>query len=210
MFALLFSYVADLVFDFRYGTNTATWVSLKRLNIRSENLSRAVDYQPTQVLPLRRLLSELEVPRDRVFVDLGCGKGRVLMLAAEAGFREIRGLEFSSELCEVAEANCAKYKKRKNSDAEFQVIHSDVTEYAIRDEDVFFLFNPFDDRVLGIVLQRILESLAERSRQIWIIYRNPVHEAVLQANRNFSKLREFAHLGSDFAVYTNTAFAERD
>ena len=92
-FAFMMSYIADLIFDLRYGTNTAAWVSLKRLNIRSENLSRAVDYQPTQILPLRRLLKEMEIPRDKVFVDLGCGKGRVLLVAAEAVFEESR--EFS-------------------------------------------------------------------------------------------------------------------
>jgi SAM-dependent methyltransferase len=206
--ALLLSYLADLIFDLRYGTNTATWVNLKRLSIPSENLRRGVDYQPTQVLPLRRVLSELEIPRDKIFVDLGCGKGRVLMLAAEAGFRDLRGVEFSAELCALATTNCAKYKKKTNCRADFRLTHSDVVDYPVRDEEVFFMFNPFDDHVLGIVLQRIVDSLTERARQIWIIYRNPVHEAVLERNPAFSKLREYTHMGSDFAVYTNAASHE--
>ena len=198
----MISYIADLIFDLRYGTNTATWVNLKRLNIHSENLSRAVDYQPTQILPLRRLLKELEIPRDKVFVDLGCGKGRVLLVAAEAGFLDLRGVEFSSELCELARKNCARYAKKTKSRAVFQIVHSDVVDYPVTDADVFFLFNPFDAHVLRIVLQRIVDSLAERDRQIWIIYRNPVHEAVFEECRELSKMRELVYMGSDFSVFT--------
>ena len=199
----MMSYIADLIFDLRHGTNTATWVSLKRLNIRSENLSRAVDYQPTQILPLRRLLKELEIPRDRVFVDLGCGKGRVLLVAAEAGFLDVRGVEFSSKLCELAAQNCAKYADRTESRAVFNIIQSDVVDYPVSDGDVFFLFKPFDAHVLGSVLQPIVDSLAERDRQIWIIYRNPVHEAVFEECPELSKMWGVVYMGSDFAIFTN-------
>jgi len=135
---------AGVAFDLRHGTNTTLWVNLNRLNIQSENAARGVDYQPTQVIPLRRLFKELEIPRDKVFVDLGCGKGRVLLVAAEAGFRDLRGVEFSSELCEVATANCARYSEKTGSQAVFRIVHSDVVDYPMKDADIFFLFNPFD------------------------------------------------------------------
>jgi hypothetical protein len=123
-------------------------------------------------------------------------------VAAEAGFLDLRGVEFSSELCEMAVTNCAKYADKTESGAVFHIVQSDVVDYPVTDGDVFFLFNPFDAHVLEIVLQRIVDSLAERERKIWIIYRNPVHEAVFEECRELSKMRELVYMGSDFSIFT--------
>ena len=38
-------------------------------------------------------------------MDLGCGKGRVLMLAVEYGFARVTGVDYSASLCEIARRN---------------------------------------------------------------------------------------------------------
>lgn len=40
------------------------------------------------------------------FVDIGCGKGRALILARDLGFKSIIGVEVSQSLCEIARRNC--------------------------------------------------------------------------------------------------------
>src|SRR6516225_8353137 len=42
------------------------------------------------------------------FVDIGCGKGRALMVASAFPFRRLVGVEISPELCEIARANTAR------------------------------------------------------------------------------------------------------
>jgi len=202
--AFVLSYATDVMFDLSHGTDTVTWVPLKGLTVLGDNRDRAVDYQPTQVLPLRWLFRTLELPGGKTLVDLGCGKGRVLLVASEAGFKEVRGVEFSPELCEIAAGNCAKFFEKKKPGMRFRIVESDVVDYAVQaDEDVFFMFNPFDAHVLNIVMRRIVTSLAERRRQIWIIYRNPVHEDVFAEFPEFARLDRFVNRGSDFSVYTN-------
>ena len=120
--AFTVSYLFDLCIEARYGTDTVSWVRIKDLDIESDHKERAVDYQPTQRLPLMRLLRTLDIPRDRVFLDLGSGKGTVLLIAADFGFVTLRGVEFSPELCRVAGENCAKYKKRTGRGSRFRII----------------------------------------------------------------------------------------
>jgi hypothetical protein len=75
----------DMGFDLVYGTDTIRWVHLKTLNIESAQQGNA-RYRRYQIRPLRRLMNKLDLPKDGVFVDLGSGKGRVLLIAAQFGF----------------------------------------------------------------------------------------------------------------------------
>ena len=110
--AILVSYVVDIRYEARHQTDTRSWVRIQDLEIDSTNKDQAVDYQPTQSLPLSKLLKTLDISKDRVFVDLGSGKGKALMIAADYGFTTLRGVEFSSELCRIARQNCKKYRRR--------------------------------------------------------------------------------------------------
>lgn len=58
--------------------------------------------QPSTVL---RVVNEIEQPREYIFIDIGCGKGRVLAIASKLGFRRVIGIEMSPELCRVAVEN---------------------------------------------------------------------------------------------------------
>src|SRR5260370_23850643 len=46
---------------------------------------------------------------DYSFVDLGCGKGRAVMMASQFHFREVVGVELHAGLARIAEANLATW-----------------------------------------------------------------------------------------------------
>jgi SAM-dependent methyltransferase len=166
--------IEDQAFDWRYGVDTSGAIDLKDLAIASPHVTHGVDYFPTRARYFREILQALRVPQDGVFVDLGSGKGRILLMAARSGrFRKVVGVEFSPELCRTAERNIHRFQRRCPSDVKFEVVHADVAEYEVqRDQTVFFMFNPFDDVVLRPVLDRLKHSLEEAPRQIWLIYLN--------------------------------------
>ena len=197
------SHVSDYMFDIKYGTDTVSWVNLKNLRVVGKNRKRASMYQPTHVYPLKKLFKELNIPQGKIFLDLGCGKGRVLLIASEFGFKELRGVEFASELCKTAVTNCSLYKDKTGSNAEFHIIESDVVDYEFYDEDVFFMFHPFDAFILLQVLKKIKLSLVVNKRKIWIIYRNPVHKDTIGRMKAFIKVKDLTFWGSDFSVFTN-------
>jgi hypothetical protein len=77
--------VGDALYDLRRGIWTVNPISLDGLFIVGDRRG-GVDYAPTRARSFGRVLSELGVPATGRFVDFGCGKGRVLVLAMEYGF----------------------------------------------------------------------------------------------------------------------------
>ena len=119
-----------------------------------------------------------------IIVDLGCGKGRVMMVAAYFGFNQIAGVDFAKELCEEATSNM----KRMQSDIpgiDWKVIHANVLDYAIQSRDsVFFMFNPFVEESLNVFLDKLEESGKLFPRKTYFIYASPLHASFLE-NRGY-------------------------
>ena len=200
------SWLAEYWFDMRYQVETLRAVELDDLTIESENKVSGFSYQPTRVLPLRKLFQLILplIPAESVLVDFGCGKGRVLIVASEFGFKEVRGVEFSQELCEIARSNCAIYKARTGVHTEFRIIQADVADYAVNaDEMVIFLFNPFNERVMASALINICASLELCPRKMLLIYHNPEYDQVFEVCDDFVKLYDLNYWGYKFTVYSS-------
>jgi SAM-dependent methyltransferase len=198
----LLSILEDCWFDLKYGIDTIHWVELDDLEIKSENKERGKRYQPTRVRHFKKLMNTLTFPSDSVFVDLGSGKGRLLLIASEYDFKRVVGVEFSHDLCKEARKNLLIFRKKVEFDVDVEIIESDVVNYEIKDnENVFFLFSPFDEVVMAACLKNISISLEKKPRRVWLIYNNPVHHKIVE--RRFVKLTDYVYGGTEFIVYTN-------
>jgi len=199
------SVIADLSFDWRYGTETTRWVLEDDLGAVGENRIHSVRYQPTKARPLRNLLNSLNLPRDRVFVDLGSGKGRVLLIAAQCGFQRIVGVEFSPELCESTRQNVEIFRRKCGLTARIDIVMSDVTRYRIQPEQsIFFMYNPFDAVVMEQVVANLRRSLELAPRPVWLIYNTPLCQHIIEKAGMFTN-RLFREIGgTSFIVYANT------
>ena len=101
----MFSSIFDIYFDAKYNIDTLSRVSLNELDVEEDQKKHAVLYLGSRVLPLRSLFKELKISMVKVFVDIGCGKGRVLIIAATFGFKNVKGIEFSPKLRAFAKKN---------------------------------------------------------------------------------------------------------
>lgn len=202
--AVVVSRLADYLFDLRYGTDTVQTVEVDELDVNGVRANQAQRYQPTGSLPFTRLMKLYRFPKDEVLVDFGAGKGRVLLMGMLYGFRKVIGVEFSADLCRVASANVERLRGRGfglNSAAE--VVHQDAGHYAFKDdESIFYFFHPFDDALLGRILDNIHASLERAPRPAWIVYYLPVHAGALE-NRipKFRLLGAHVLSGYDCKVY---------
>ena len=89
------------------------------------------------------------------FLDLGCGKGRTLVVAAYYGFKKVTGVDFSKAFCEEAR-ELADTVKSTYRDCEFFVQHQDAFYYEIPDDvNVIYLFNPFDEVIMSGVVPQV-------------------------------------------------------
>jgi SAM-dependent methyltransferase len=199
-----FSVIADLGFDMRHGTETLRRTFLQDLALESENKIHGVHYQASKAAPLLRLLREFEVSKEGTFVDFGSGKGRALMLAAEYGFNRVLGVEFATELCDIARHNLAAFQQRLGRPVDIEIAEIDAANFIIsRDQTVFYLYNPFDAVVLEQVLANLRDSLARNPRKVALIYNTPLHRDVVECSGIFASPVEYQVRDNQFCVFRN-------
>src|SRR3954469_12672855 len=105
-------YFVDRDFDRVYGVDTAGIIPQRALQALGSNQRSAIHYESTDETKLREMLSALPpLPYpEYTFLDLGCAKGKVMLLVAEQPWKSVRGFEFARSLVDVAEANFARYR----------------------------------------------------------------------------------------------------
>ena len=171
-------------FDRKFGTNTAGTISLIDLDIDSKNLKYGIWYEPTSARILSHILSNLPSTvglryEDYVYIDYGSGKGRTLLLASDYPFAEIIGIEFSRELCCVAQENILHYRSEGQKFNKIRSECVDAEDYRLTSKySVCFFYNPFTEPVLLKVLGNIKASLKEMQGRVVVVYLNPIHAKV--------------------------------
>ena len=139
------------------------------LGLQSPNSRYAEKYGPIDPTLLTKTLANLSSDwSNATFVDLGCGKGRALIIAAEAGFAEVIGVELSAKLAKSAIANIQRMKL-----GNVQVVEGDALEFKFdRPDTLLFMYNPFGPAILSQVIAKI--GTAPRRPQ-YIVYANPLY-----------------------------------
>ena len=202
--SIMGSCLLDASFDLIHGTETLKRIPPDRIRTDSENKIHSSYYGATKARPFLRLLSLLRLPQDAVFVDLGAGKGRVVMLAAKYGFRKIIGIEFSKPLCLQARTNLQGFLRKSPSNSQVEIIESDVTQYRWSDDEtIFFMFDPFSGEVLSEVLQNIRASVERKPRTLWLIYNSPREHGTIEASGLFIDHQTHIIAGGEFRVYSS-------
>jgi SAM-dependent methyltransferase len=123
------------------------------------------------------------------FVDLGCGKGRAIMMASEFGFRDVVGVELHSGLTKTAEANVALWTVSGRAASPIRILNKDAAEFVFPDGAcLLYLFHPFAAPVLTRVIERIEADFAGRPGLLDVIYFNPEAGELLDAHPGFQRL----------------------
>lgn len=178
----------ELWFEFRYGTDTIEIVDLNQIADVSKNEkedSEAVYYMASYVYLFNRLMKQISkhVDQPATFIDIGAGKGRVMILAAVNGFKNVLGVEYSKELCRICEENLKKFTLKTKSETNFSTIHESVMTYEIpEDVTVVYLANPFGEPGMLAVIEQIEQSAIKAPRDIYIAYFNPLFGKLFEDN----------------------------
>jgi SAM-dependent methyltransferase len=169
----------DPDFDREFGTDTAGIVHPEDLGLSAPLERGCVAYEATTPAAFACIVGELLelLPRSAsryTFVDIGCGKGRVVLMASEIPFRAVVGVEASAELVRISRQNLIVFPRERRRCGNVRVEESDVSAYELPAGPlVLFLFNPFDARVMAKFLVRVRRSLERGPRDLWMLYLNP-------------------------------------
>jgi SAM-dependent methyltransferase len=123
------------------------------------------------------------------FVDLGCGKGRAVMMASEFRFRGVVGVELHPALAGIAETNVAVWTAARRAVCPVRIVCRDATEFAFPDGPcLLYLFNPFAAPVMKRLIERIESDFAGRPGMLDLIYFNPESGELFEAHPGFELL----------------------
>lgn len=163
----------------KYGINTTGADELKSLEKKGIDIEHATIYMPVSYDLLEEVLqaaNNLVIKPGNHFLDIGCGKGRALCVAAYYGFTKLTGIDFSKKLADAAAANL-ELTRQKFPGIQYTIYNNDAFYFEIPDDvTCIFLFNPFDEVIMSGVVFNILESLKRNKRTITIIYVNDLHK----------------------------------
>jgi SAM-dependent methyltransferase len=186
-------YALDRRYDERLGVHTNGIHPPNELGLRPWSEACSSEYEPTPTRVFRRLLSSLPGNLSPfVFIDLGSGKGRTLMMAAEHSFRRIEGVELSSDMHAIALKNIASVGGRGRKIVSRNI---NAADYKFPSERfVLFLFNPFSPAVLRPVIRNLERSLREAPREAYVLYANAKHRSILDSADMLEELPRPRHL----------------
>jgi SAM-dependent methyltransferase len=158
--------------DLLHSVETCGEIPITAFDFESEHKSPGLEYQSHHPKVLRQMLSAVDLQHERfTFVDYGCGKGRVLLVAAEFPFRSIVGVEFAPQLAELAQQNLKNYRRGKTKCRDVTVLAMDAADYDLPSEpEVLFFYSPFTGAVMERVVGRIEDSLRRSPRDLFVLF----------------------------------------
>jgi SAM-dependent methyltransferase len=169
----------DPVFD--RGLNTARNDYIPKPN--GGGVIRVAGPSPWHVLP--RALRRVGACERDVFVEFGCGKGRVVHQAARRPLKKVIGVEIIPEVAGFARslvaANRRKYRCRS-----VEITTCDAARFRVPDDlTIAYLADPFRGETLEAVLRNLIESIDRRPRRVSLIYHRPMCAGELIATGRF-------------------------
>jgi SAM-dependent methyltransferase len=146
-------------FDAKYHIDTQMSVALADLETTAPGAKFANRYQGSPLAVLHRIIRRLKVDRQRfTFIDLGSGKGRVLLIAAQYPFKSVIGIEFSKKLHDIALTNIQQVAGAGATRTRVASINCDAGEFDFSEigDKIVFCYNSF----AADLMIRVLDNLS--------------------------------------------------
>ncbi len=187
------------MFDCEHGVDTAAHIQLGDLEIKSRNVREGCHYAPTSPKYFKEMMPHLNIRHEQfTFVDVGCGKGLVLLLASAYPFRRIIGVEFSDESATIASRNLVAYVGEPQGCKDIQCVCMDAVEYEFPCERlVIYFYNSFKGKVLKQFAANIAQTIADHPRDLFIVYNNPTEPDVFDAIHSIERVFD----DPDYLIY---------
>lgn len=156
-------------------------------------------YALTSKKALSNMLADLPLSH-MSFLDIGSGKGGVIVYASQLGCALSAGIEFEKELHETAVRNinilnmedrCSSY----NMDARYFVSYGDF--------DIYFMFNPFDDDIYEDVIAAIVRQNKDARRTKYLICYGGANIEAVKKSQYFQLVKDAVcpYRGNNFRIF---------
>ncbi len=194
------------LFDLIRRTDTHTWLPKEHYLEHPPNFESGVFYMTSWTNEIRRsffILNKLNLLSDPyVFIDIGCGKGKVCLTwqLLEQKYQrkhpQIIGIDYYEPFIKIAKQNFLTVFR---TEGKFYLADATSFDFSgLNARLIVYLYNPFDDSIMDRVLKNLPVNTV-------VIYNNPVHSSTFVEN-GFEVIYE--HLGwhpnAQTIIFTNT------
>ena len=194
-------------FDQVYGTETGGLIPRAQLVTGSAADRHVTAYYGVAPSILRALIDRWHQQthparsiEQYLFLDVGAGKGRAMIIAAESPFREVIGLELNPALAAIARDNLAHAMTAQPARARAAkpdllapmiLVEGDALAYPLAPlPTLALLFHPFEAAALRAFLRGVETAFAAHPGILDLLYVNAEHLALLKRNAHFAVLWE--------------------
>lgn len=169
-------------YDRDHGVETGGTHALWTLVDDPDSVSGGYPYHPVDETDVESAIERLPEDLSRFdFIDIGCGKGRALLVAAPR-FERVIGVEFIPALVMIAWANLYQLGIHN-----VNVLMMDARDFAFSSRPaVVFFCNPFGREIMEKVVENMLAVEAEQ----YVVYVVPAENDVFAGSGRFEKIDE--------------------
>lgn len=162
----------DLEFDEVWGVDTKGTSVPPESDVVGGNWVYGNKYQGCDPEIFSDMMKDLKINYGEfTFIDIGSGKGRALLLASMLPFKKVVGVEFSDQLCSIANQNIGIFPDKEKQCQDIEVICTDALQYQLPNSDlVIFLYNPFGRQIMEKVAENVAKSYSSNPRKIIVVY----------------------------------------
>jgi len=178
-------------FDERHSVDTSGYIAGHGLGAGHSNDRFITGYAP---IPASSFCAAIEKWRSTApppdtaqytFVDVGCGKGRALLLASQLGFREVVGVELNPRLADIATANIATWTAAGKARCPIRIVCGDALEFDWpAGPTLVYLYNPFGEPVVRALSNKLSSSYANNPDELELIYQKSEHSSAFEEHFN--------------------------
>ncbi len=175
--------------DLQYGTDTSGLVDPPIAHRDAHLVGQLRPYMGSQPTIIRRALDTLGDIAGYTFIDIGCGKGRPMVVASEYPFALALGYDISADLVRIANENSVVMARHYPQRPPIRALHANAAELRFpAGKVVVFLFNPFGPELMAELLDKLESALANGTiEHLFIVYDNPVCGAVFDASSHLQR-----------------------
>lgn len=158
------------------GVDFSQELTIEELGLNKET---SLYYGTAGSFRIKRIISKLKITKNDSFLDIGCGKGKIMYeMSKRFQFRRVDGVEISNKLCDIAEKNLIKLKI-----SNYKIFNFNAKDFKELDDYNYIYFaNPFPAIIMRDVMQNIEKSVVKAPRTLTIIYFNPVcHKEIIES-----------------------------
>ena len=190
-------------FDTQHGVDTGGLMYTRRLRSGQLHDPHITGYYGTSPSLFGGVIAQwqqtlIDTPyrlADFTLVDIGSGKGRVLMMASDLPFRRIIGVELNAALTDIARANLVAWNAVPHICQDINVMAADaLTAISTISAPLagcpllLYLYNPFDEYIVQQLLDSLRAISQARSAPIDILYIHPAHADLFEQTPGVSLL----------------------